>query len=271
MMLSHKVGQSIVDSFRTLMKLGEHAQGEARLTLKSEDESISMRAALTPTAAGVELALHLLPRGERSGFTLESLGLRGEALEYLYSALNQKRGLIVVAGPRASGVTTTLYTLLDSASRPELLLMSVEEVIEHRLPQVSQVPARRGEVSVPAALRAALRHDPDILMVGDIEEGEVALLATLAARNRLVLVGVKAPSAVGAIEKLISLNVPEELLQTTLLAAVGQRVVSRKGGGKIGVFEVFDHTLAPVGPTLLEDAQEKVELGLTTEDEITSI
>ena len=192
MALSKKAGESI------MRRIKEFA--ETKLTVALGDQTIKLRIETTPVVGGEKLALYLTREPGQYGFTLESLGLHGEALEHFDTALRRKTGLIVVVGPQKSGVTTTLYTVLDMLSHPSLSLASVEETIGHRLPHVAQTEVQSAwGLSAAAALRAQLRQDPDVVMIDDVKDEGVLLLAGQAAKRSLVLVGtdesVPTPSA----------------------------------------------------------------------------
>src|SRR3989344_506539 len=231
MALSQKSAQGAIAHLKQLAKLDVSATlpQEARLKAALGEEDLTLRIATLPTALGERVALHLVSDAAgRKGFTLESLGLHGEALEYLCGVLQQKSGLVVVAGKEGSGVSTTLYTLLDVLNRPNLLLASVEQDIEYRLPHVAQTRVGEGTgISPAAALRATLRQDPDVVMIGETLDGDAALLAVQAAKNRMIFLGVQADSAAEAIEKLFSFGIAEALLTSAPLTVVSQRLVRR--------------------------------------------
>ena len=159
-------------------------------------EEVRVRAHSTPTHAGERLVLHLTPRGvSKRGFTLESLGLHGEPLETVHALLNMHKGLLFVAGGAGGGKTTLLYTLLDALQAAHKHIVTVEEAIDVVLPYATQMHARpEVGMNTAAVLRAALKQDPDVVMVGDVRDRETAELAISAAtRGVLVLAGIEAP------------------------------------------------------------------------------
>lgn len=163
---------------------------EVRLRLTTP-EPLSVRFSVMPVAGGEKIVLNLVPEREsRKGFTLETLGLHGEALEAVQRLLHQKTGLLVVAGPEGSGITTTLYTLLDLLNHPRRAIASVERQVEYRLPPVSQTEINESVgLSPTAAVRGALRQDPDVLTLADIEDEAALALAQQAAGRCFVVVG----------------------------------------------------------------------------------
>lgn len=229
--LSKKSGEKITSYLKESGSFDTHTSSsqEARFKIEVGGQSVLVRVGFTPTTSGENITLNLAPEYlGKKGFTLESLGFHGKALEEIYKIFQQKKGLVVIAGPQNSGTTTTLYTLLDLLNRPELLLASIEREVGYRLPHVAQTEVREDlGLSAASALRGVLRQDPDVVFVGDVADQATALLALQAAKQRLVLLEVRADSALAAVEKLLSLGVPQDLLSNTLSVAVGQRLVRR--------------------------------------------
>ena len=190
--LSPEKGIRIVSEIKSIAGFAQSAAvpQEARIRLAAP-EPLSIRVSLMPTVSGEKAVLNLSPEREgRKGFTLESLGFHGEGLEILQRALHAKTGLIAVLGAAGSGVTTTLYTLLDVLDHPHRALASVEREVEYRLPRISQTQVDESAgLSAAAAVRAALRQDPDVLMLADMPEDGVLSLVGQAARRCLVIVG----------------------------------------------------------------------------------
>jgi len=204
-------------------------EGRFKVTLKN-GELLRVGVFTLYGTGGESMLLHLTPEASvRKGFTLESLGLHGESLSATHDILSARSGLVLVASPQGGGKTTTLYTLLDLASNPHTLAVSVEEKIEFVLPAVMQVEVRRDLGQTYAStLRAALKHNPDIVMVGEIKDEETAMLAaTASSRGILVLAGVKTQSASKAIQKILSFDVPPLLLSAVLKGVVAQTVVRK--------------------------------------------
>ena len=249
MELPAHIGQALADKLKLLAKLlpasPERQRGEptsramqgGRFKIEENGERHAVHVFAGPRAdglpdgkAGERITLHLARESAgRGGFTLESLGLHGKALEDLHTALLGRPGLVVVAGPQGSGVTTLLYTFLDLLNAPSRAVTTVEDAIEYRLPRVMQVeidPA--AGVDAATTLRAVLKQDPSVVMVANLKDSRAAALAASAAsRGVLVLAGIEAGSAAEAIEKLRELGVQPLTLATTLRAVVATRVVGR--------------------------------------------
>jgi type II secretory ATPase GspE/PulE/Tfp pilus assembly ATPase PilB-like protein len=176
------------------------------------------------------MTLHITPENSgRRGFTLESLGLHGNALEEMHRVLKAREGLVLVAGPVNSGVTTTLYTLLDLLSERQALVATVEEHIEYALPHAMQTVVRPElGLGTEAALRAVLKHDPNIVMIGNIANDQTAALAAhTASRGILVLAGIEASSAAGAVRQMRDFDVPAEVLASVLRGSISVRAPKR--------------------------------------------
>lgn len=210
---------------------------EGRFRIESEDESVSVRVATWPIVHGEKLVVHLL-RESTSGFTLEGLGFEGEALEEMHRALNYRSGLILVSGPVGSGKTTSLYTFLDILNAPGVNISTIEEDIEYHLPRVNQAKVRP-EIGFTFSngLRTLLKQDPDIVMVGDVKDSETAgLVVNTALTGRLVLAGLHSNTAVGAIFRLLDLQVEPFTLSSNLNLVVAQRLVKRLSSKKVKYF-----------------------------------
>lgn len=195
------IGQRI-KALAKLFPVSTTAQ-EGRFKFEHQGEVVTVRVSTVPSVAGEKMLLRLA-REEygQKGFTLSSLGLHGTSLEAVHRLLHGGRGLAVVAGPRESGVTTMLYTLLDELNHPGLSVATIEDEVQYILPQVTQTQVR-DEVGLDllAGFRAILRGDPDVVMVSDIRDPEVAALAALSAgRGMFVLAGMQVKSIAKVID-----------------------------------------------------------------------
>jgi len=168
------------------------------------------------------------------GFSLETLGFHGEALERIHNSLIQKTGMVLATGPTGSGKTTTLYTMLDILNKPEVNISTVEDPIEYQMPRVNQTQVKP-EIGLTFAngLRSLLRQDPDIIMVGEIRDGETAGLAVNASlTGHLVLSTIHTNSAAGAIPRLIDMGIEPFLITATVKVIIAQRLVRRLTSNK---------------------------------------
>jgi type IV pilus assembly protein PilB len=196
---------------------------EGRFAIQGEAGRASVVLSSVATAQGERVVLHIVPEHVgREGFALESLGFHGQSLERIHKLLAHKSGVVVVAGTKGSGKTTVLYTLLDLLTRNDRSVVTVEDTVEYHLPHIAQTqPRPEAGITYAAAVRAALKQDPDVLMVSALTEPDVAELVLSAAnRGVLVLVGIEAPDAATGIEALASM-VSRDLLASVLVGAVG--------------------------------------------------
>ncbi len=201
---------------------------DGRFKMETEADRVSFRVSILPTFFGEKIVMRLL-RETGEGFTLETLGFHGDGLEQLHAAMRATTGIILVSGPTGSGKTTTLYTMMDIINTPDVNISTIEDPIEYQMKRVNQtqVNSQIG-MTFAAGLRALLRQDPNIIMVGEIRDGETASLAINAAlTGHLVLSTIHTNSAAGAIPRLIDMGVEPFLLTSTLRVVVGQRLVRK--------------------------------------------
>lgn len=198
---------------------------DGRFRMETEGDRVSFRVSTLPTSFGEKVVLRLL-REAGEGFTLDVLGFHGEHLEHVHEALRERSGLILVSGPARSGKTTTLYTMLDILNVPQVSIATIEDPVEYQLKRVSQSQVNPSiGFTFQNGLRALMRQDPDILMVGEVRDGETALLAVNAARaGRLVLCGLSAESAAEAVGRLLDMGIDPHLLASTLRVSINQRL-----------------------------------------------
>jgi type IV pilus assembly protein PilB len=168
-------------------------------------------------------------RENAKGFSLEGLGFHGEALERIHDGMKKRTGMLLCAGPTGSGKTTTLYTMLDILNTPDVNISTVEDPIEYQMPRINQTQTK-SEIGLTFAngLRTLLRQDPDIIMVGEIRDGETASLAINASlTGHLVLSTIHTNSAAGAIPRMIDMGVEPFLIVSTVKTVIAQRLVRK--------------------------------------------
>lgn len=201
---------------------------DGRFKMETDADKVSFRVSMIPTYYGEKVVMRLL-RETGGGFTLEGLGFHGEGLERIHKATRATTGIILVSGPTGSGKTTTLYTILDLLNTPGVNISTIEDPIEYQMKRVNQTQVNPViGFTFANGLRSLVRQDPDIIMVGEIRDGETASLAINAAlTGHLVLSTIHTNSAAGAIPRLIDMGVEPFLLVSTLRIIVGQRLVRR--------------------------------------------
>ena len=200
--------------------------GSLELTIKGN--KVELRVATLPSKEGEVLTLRVLD-AQSHLLRLESLGLFNTQHAILRKALMQTEGLILVAGPTGSGKSTTLYAMLQEIQNPEKNIITLEDPIEYRLPGITQSHIDGQHMSFAQGLRSIVRHDPDIILVGEIRDSQTAEAAVTAAlTGHLVLSSVHANSAADVFPRMMQLGVsPFSLARSTKLV-VSQRLV-RKG------------------------------------------
>lgn len=243
---------------------------DGRIRIRGELGALDLRVSCVPTLHGESVVLRLLNKGHESQ-KLDALGLQGTRLAVFRSMVQQKSGLVLVTGPTGSGKTTTLYAALRTRRHDTERIITVEDPVEYRVDGVVQVPTHASAgVTMSSALRAILRQDPDVIMVGELRDHETAELAVQAAlTGHLVLSSLHTTDAIGAVPRLLDLGIPAYLVAATLEGVLAQRLVrrlcpelspSRSAGvrehdacevcrgtgyaGRIGVFETFRVSMA---------------------------
>jgi type IV pilus assembly protein PilB len=199
---------------------------DGRLLLNIEGREYDLRIATVGTAFGERVAIRLLStRHIMVGF--DRLGLFPEQQDVLRRLLVRQHGMILVTGPTGSGKTTTLYASLSYANERTRNIMTVEDPVEYRVAGITQIPVReKAGITFEVGLRAILRHDPDVVMVGEIRDPETASIAVQAAlTGHLVLTTLHTNNAAGALVRLVNMGVEPYLLTSTILAIVGQRLI----------------------------------------------
>ncbi|MFZ5364722.1 MAG: GspE/PulE family protein [Patescibacteria group bacterium] len=201
---------------------------DGRFRIQTAAERIDVRASFLPVQYGESVVMRLLRSGAVS-LKFEDLGLGGHAFEKLKTEIQRPNGMIITTGPTGSGKTTTLYAILNKLNNPEVKIMTLEDPIEYELAGVNQSqidPSR--DYSFADGLRSLMRQDPDIIMVGEIRDGETADIAINAAlTGHLVLSTIHTNSASGAIPRFLALGAKGFLLAPALNAIIGQRLVRK--------------------------------------------
>ncbi|MEX0930599.1 MAG: GspE/PulE family protein [Candidatus Paceibacterota bacterium] len=231
MLLPKEVTNSIAARVKVLanLKLDEkRLPQDGRFKTEMNGEEVSFRVSTLPTQYGEKVVMRLL-RQNVSGFTLEFLGFHGVGLEALHKATKETTGMILTTGPTGSGKTTTLYTVLDILNQPGVNISTIEDPVEYQMERINQTQVKPDiGFTFSKGLRALVRQDPDIVMVGEIRDGETASLAVNAAlTGHLVLSTLHTNSAAGAIPRLIDMGVEPFLMTSTLGVIVAQRLVRK--------------------------------------------
>ncbi|MDJ1185376.1 GspE/PulE family protein [Roseofilum casamattae] len=202
--------------------------GEQYASQDNLDLGMDMRVSTLPCVSGEKAVIRLLPR--QNPFTqVGDLGFNQQTLPIYQEWLRQPQGMIILTGPTGSGKTSTLYTSLQSVATEEVNVVTVEDPVEYILPGITQTQVHeRAGMTFAAGLRAILRQDPDIIMVGEIRDHETAETAVRAAlTGHLVFTTLHTNDAVGAIPRLKDIGPDPGLISDALLGIIGQRLVRR--------------------------------------------
>ncbi len=269
---------------------------DGRISLRLGTRAIDVRVSTLPSAHGERAVLRLLDKSE-SKLSLEAVGMQGETLRRFTHLTAQPHGIVLVTGPTGSGKTTTLYAALSRMDASRSNIMTVEDPIEYELAGVGQTQVNaKIDLTFAKALRAILRQDPDVIMIGEIRDFETAQIAIQASlTGHLVLATLHTNDASSAVTRLIDMGVEPFLLSSSLLGVLAQRLVRKidttePSGyrGRTGIFEmlVVDDTIraqihrqaseAEIRDTALasgmrlmrDDGERLVREGITTPEEV---
>ncbi|MGD2110594.1 MAG: GspE/PulE family protein [Phycisphaerae bacterium] len=201
---------------------------DGRFSHKSFDQEIDVRVAVIPTARGERATLRLLSQ-DRTRLTLEHLGMGIELRQAVERLIRRPYGIILLTGPTGSGKTTTLYAALQKINSVDKHVITIEDPVEYHISGVNQVAVNAEfGVSFPRALRSILRHDPDVVMVGEIRDQETAHLALEASlTGHLVFATLHTNSAAGAVTRLLDMGCEPYLVASALIGVMAQRLVRR--------------------------------------------
>ena len=224
-----KLQHAVVSRIKLLAELDiaeRRRPQDGRIRVRLETRELDLRVSTVPTMFGESVVLRLLDRGGRP-VELEELGMSGPIFDSVAQLAARPHGMLLVTGPTGSGKTTTLYACLQRRETGTEKIITVEDPVEYQLPGVTQVPVhRQAGVSFATALRSILRQDPDVVMIGEMRDGETAEIAVQAAMTgHLVFSTLHTNDAIGAIPRLLDLGIPEYLVAATIEGVLAQRLV----------------------------------------------
>ena len=201
---------------------------DGRISLRIGGRAIDVRVSTLPSAHGERAVLRLLDKAE-SRFTLEGLGMDGEVLQRFAKLIQQPHGIVLVTGPTGSGKTTTLYAGLSQVDTSTTNVLTVEDPIEYELPGIGQTQVNpKIDLTFAKSLRALLRQDPDVIMIGEIRDYETAQIAIQASlTGHLVLATLHTNDAPSAVTRLTDMGIEPFLLSSSLLGVLAQRLVRK--------------------------------------------
>jgi type II secretory ATPase GspE/PulE/Tfp pilus assembly ATPase PilB-like protein len=192
--------------------------------------STSFRVSTLPSLYGEKAVLRVLGSPlNRSMLNLETLGFPQSTLDAVKRVISRPNGILIVCGPTGSGKTTTLYGCINHLNRPDLNIMTIEDPVEYRLPDITQHQVNAGiGLTFAKVLRSALRQDPDVILIGEIRDLETALIATEAAlTGHFVLTTLHTNNALQAVTRLVEIGVDPYIVAPTTMGVLSQRLVRR--------------------------------------------
>jgi general secretion pathway protein E len=201
---------------------------DGRIRLKVAGRDIDIRVSTIPTAFGERIVMRLLDRAQAvTDINLDRLGFSGDNLERIDRLIRQSHGIILATGPTGSGKSTTLYACLSRINSPEKNIITIEDPIEYQLHGVGQMQVNpKIDLSFASGLRSILRQDPDVIMVGEIRDGETSEIAIQAAlTGHLVFSTLHTNDSFGALTRLIDMGIEPFLVSSSVLAVLAQRLV----------------------------------------------
>ena len=198
---------------------------DGRLKVRALGKEVDVRVSILPTVFGEKVVMRMLDKSNLAP-SLKALGLDDFAEQAMSHAIAQPHGIILVTGPTGSGKTTTLYSCLQDLNQPDVNIVTAEDPVEYQLAGINQVHVNtQVGLSFASVLRSVLRQDPDIILVGEIRDGETADIAVKAAlTGHLVLSTLHTNDAAGAIARMVDMGVPPFLLASSVILAQAQRL-----------------------------------------------
>lgn len=201
-----------------------HIPQDGSFSFQYENKNLDIRVSCLPTIYGESFVLRILEANPKM-FDLEKLGFSQRVVEAIREAIRKPNGLILNTGPTGSGKTTTLYAILNILNKPDRKIITIEDPVEYKLPGAVQISVSK-DVSFANGLRSILRHDPDVIMVGEIRDRETAEIAVQASlTGHLVLSTLHTNNAAGAFVRLLDLGIKPFLLAGNVNLVIAQRLV----------------------------------------------
>jgi general secretion pathway protein E len=221
---------------------------DGRTTIKVGDGEVDVRISSVPTSRGERIVFRLLDKSARL-YKLHEIGLSDNNLTTLRQLITYSHGIILITGPTGSGKTTTLYAALSEINSDEKNVITIEDPIEYNIDGISQIQvASKKGLTFASGLRSLMRQDPDVMMVGEIRDGETAGIAVQAANTgHLVFSTLHTNDSAGALTRLVNLGVEPYLVASAVIAIIAQRLVRLICPYCKETFEPTDAQLAELG------------------------
>lgn len=211
------------------LKIDEHRiPQDGQFTVKVADKEIDLRIAISPVVWGEQVVIRILDKSGTS-LKLEDMGYVGHALRTIRKGIKQPNGMVLTSGPTGSGKSTSMYALLQEILDDSINIITLEDPVEYKISGVNQIQVNNDVgLTFASGLRSILRHDPDVVMVGEIRDSETAQLAVQAAlTGHLVFSTLHTNSAAGVLPRLLDMGIEPFLIASTVNTVIGQRLVRR--------------------------------------------
>jgi type IV pilus assembly protein PilB len=231
MQLPKSIEPALVSRIKILsnLKIDEHRMPQdGQFTVKVAGKEVDLRIAISPVIWGEQVVIRLLDKSSNS-FDIEEMGYAGRALRAIRKGIRQPNGMILTSGPTGSGKTTSLYALIKEIKDDAVNIVTLEDPVEYKMSGVNQIQVNTDVgLTFSSGLRSILRQDPDVVMVGEIRDGETANLAVQAAlTGHLVFSTLHTNSAAGVLPRLLDMGIEPFLIASTVNTIIGQRLVRR--------------------------------------------
>ena len=229
--LPHNVQGALVSRIKILsnLKIDERrVPQDGRFKIKVSGKQYALRVSTLPIADGEKVVMRILDESNQA-VALDQLGYWGLSLATIKSAMAQPNGMILVTGPTGSGKSTSLFSVLSELNTPDVNISTIEDPVEYKIPGVNQTQTNaKAGMTFASGLRALLRQDPNIIMVGEIRDGETANLGVQAAlTGHLVFSTLHTNNAATCLPRLLDMGIEPFLIASTVKAVIGQRLVRR--------------------------------------------
>ena len=201
---------------------------DGRFKIKVGGKRYALRVSTLPIAGGEKIVMRILDESNKA-VTLKDLGYWGHSLETIASAMREPNGMVLATGPTGSGKSTSLFSILSTLNTPDVNISTIEDPVEYKIPGVNQTQTNsKAGMTFASGLRALLRQDPNIIMVGEIRDSETANLGVQAAlTGHLVFSTLHTNNAATALPRLLDMSIEPFLIASTVKAVIGQRLVRR--------------------------------------------
>lgn len=231
MELPKKIEASLVSRIKIMakLKIDEHRiPQDGQFAVVVNGNTVDLRIATSPVVWGEQVVIRLLDKSGTS-MDVEKMGMTGRALEDVIEGISRPNGMILTSGPTGSGKSTTLYALIKRIKSESINIVTLEDPVEYKMDGVNQIQINNDAgLTFASGLRSILRQDPDVVMVGEIRDGETANLAVQAAlTGHLVFSTLHTNSAAGIMPRLLDMGIEPFLIASTLNTVIGQRLVRR--------------------------------------------